>query len=324
MRIITGGGPIPWVHGGDTGVFSLGDPVCDGVYETYKFKLYAATPTTGITALDAASLVSGSFSFDGTFTDVLLYSNSGEDSATATVVVSGGGITSVTLTNPGNGYILTDTLRFEFPASYGLVSNSLATIGITSLGATAYSMINHSLYFDPVGKRWVFKDEDHNNVLFSFSPNNKSKNCCPSKLNQEELNYANSYGSYASSGLPFVSAETGVAYIDEEFWIRYDVSSIYNDTTIYMSEGTCDETDCDDLFSCKDSNFLKKQNNELAKDVAEIRDLEIFGFGGGGFDWDSLIKRNMVIHSLRCMPYGVLSDAETDCLKDKLTKKCNC
>ena len=164
----------------------------------------------------------------------------------------------------------------------------------------------------------MFKDEDHDNILFSFSPNDKSRNCCPSKLNQENLNYAGTYGSGTFTGA------TGIVYTDEEFWIRYDASTLYNDTTIYMSEGTCKGTDCDDLFSCKDSNFLKKQNNELAKDVAEIRDLEIFGFGGGGFDWDSLIKRNMVIHSLRCMPYGVLSDAETDCLKNKLTDKCNC
>ena len=323
MRIASGGSPA-WVHGGDTGVFSLGNPVCDGIYKKYIFKLYAATTTTGITALNVGSLVGGSYTPDGTYTDVKLQNNSGIDSAIATVVVSGGTITSVTLTNAGNGYSSTDVLSFEFPASAGVTFNAPGSIGITSLGTTGYSMINHSLYFDPVGQRWVFKDEDHNNILYSFSPNNKSRNCCPSKLNQEELNYAGTYGSYASSGLPFVSPETGVTYIDEEFWVRYDSNAIYNDTTIYMSEGECEGTDCDDLFSCKDSNFLKKQNNELAKDVAEIRDLEIFGFGGGGFDWDSLIKRNMVIHSLRCMPYGVLSDAETDCLKDKLTKKCNC
>jgi hypothetical protein len=318
MRIVSDGSPIQWVHGGDTGVFSLGNPTCHGAYEAYNFQLYAATTTTGIATLNAGSLVGGSYTPNGTYTDVRLQNNSGVDSAIATVVISGGAITSVTLTNAGNGYVSTDTLSFEFPASAGVTFNSPGSIGITAMGATGYSMINHSLYFDPVGQRWVFKDEDHDNILFSFSPNDKSRNCCPSKLNQENLNYAGTYGSGTFTGV------TGIVYTDEEFWIRYDANAIYNDTIIYMSEGTCEGTDCDDLFSCKDSNFLKKQNNELAKDVAEIRDLEIFGFGGGGFDWDSLIKRNMVIHSLRCMPYGVLSDAETDCLKNKLTDKCNC
>lgn len=320
MRIVSGASPA-WVHGGDTGVFSLGDPVCDGIYKKYNFKLYALTTTTGIATLNAGSLVGGAYTHDGTFTNVRLYNNAGVDSAIATVVVSSGAITTVTLTNAGQGYSATDTLYFEFSALDPIAWTTQGSIGITSLGATGYSMINHSLYFDLVGQRWVFKDEDNNNVLFSFSPDDKRKNCCPSKLNYEGYDFGLTYGSGAGLTHPV----TGVKYsVDEEFWIRYDANAIYSDTTIYMSEGTCEGTDCDDLFSCKNSNFLKKQNNELAEDVAEIRDLEIFGFGGGGFDWDSLIKRNMVIHSLRCIPYGVLSDAETDCLKNKLTDKCNC
>ncbi len=321
MRITAGATP-GWIYGGDTGVFSLGSPTCHGAYEAYNFQLYAATSTTGIATLDAASLVGGAYSIDGTHHHVRLYNATGVNSATASIVIASGTVTTVTLTSSGDGYASTDVLSFEIPASSGVICTTPASIDVATLGITGYSMINHSLYYDPVGKRWVLKDEDHNNILFSFSPDDKSKNCCPSKLNSDGYNYGDSYG----PGATFTNPSTGVKFnVDEEFWVRHDANAIYNDTTIYMSEGACDdETDCDDLFSCKDSNFLKKQNNELAEDVAEIRDLEIFGFGGGGFDWDSLIKRNMVIHSLRCMPYGVLSDAETDCLKNKLTDKCNC
>lgn len=56
-----------------------------------------------------ATLVGGSSYVDGTYTDVLLAGGTG-DFARATIVVSGGSVTTVTLTNPGNGFTVSDVL----------------------------------------------------------------------------------------------------------------------------------------------------------------------------------------------------------------------
>jgi len=63
---------------------------------------------TGL-ALTLNTLVGGTLYTNGTYTNVTLTGGSGTG-AKATVVVSGGSVTSVTLTKPGNGYVIGDTL----------------------------------------------------------------------------------------------------------------------------------------------------------------------------------------------------------------------
>jgi len=76
---------------------------------------------TGL-ALTLNTLVGGTLYTNGTYTNVTLTGGSGSG-AKATVVVSGGSVTSVTLTKPGNGYAVGDTL-----------SATAATIGGTGSG----------------------------------------------------------------------------------------------------------------------------------------------------------------------------------------------
>jgi hypothetical protein len=63
---------------------------------------------TGL-ALTLNTLVGGTLYTNGTYTNVTLTGGSGSG-AKATVVVSGGSVTSVTLTKPGNGYVVGNTL----------------------------------------------------------------------------------------------------------------------------------------------------------------------------------------------------------------------
>jgi hypothetical protein len=63
---------------------------------------------TGL-ALTLNTLVGGTLYTNGTYTNVTLTGGSGAG-AKATIVVSGGSVTSVTLTKPGNGYVVGNTL----------------------------------------------------------------------------------------------------------------------------------------------------------------------------------------------------------------------
>jgi hypothetical protein len=63
---------------------------------------------TGL-ALTLNTLVGGTLYTNGTYTNITLTGGSGTG-AKATIVVSGGSVTSVTLTKPGNGYVVGDTL----------------------------------------------------------------------------------------------------------------------------------------------------------------------------------------------------------------------
>jgi hypothetical protein len=76
---------------------------------------------TGL-ALTLNTLVGGTLYTNGTYTNVTLTGGSGSG-AKATIVVSGAAVTSVTLTKPGNGYVVGDTL-----------SATAATIGGTGSG----------------------------------------------------------------------------------------------------------------------------------------------------------------------------------------------
>jgi hypothetical protein len=56
------------------------------------------------------NLVGGTGYVDGTYNNVPLTGGSPNDPATATIIVSGGAVTSVTLSQLGNGYVVTDVL----------------------------------------------------------------------------------------------------------------------------------------------------------------------------------------------------------------------
>lgn len=66
-----------------------------------------AATTDGVATI--GSITAGSLYTDGTYTDVALTGGTGTG-AKATIVVSGGAVTGVTITSPGNGYTAADSL----------------------------------------------------------------------------------------------------------------------------------------------------------------------------------------------------------------------
>jgi hypothetical protein len=74
--------------------------------------------------------------------------------------------------------------------------------------------------------------------------------------------------------------------------------------------------------ACRNKNLLNKQKRALAEDIAGVSKKEIFGFKCGDA-WENIFMRNLIIHTLSCMPTGVLSVEKEKCLIGKLTDKCN-
>lgn len=84
------------------------------------------------------------------------------------------------------------------------------------------------------------------------------------------------------------------------------------------------DPNCDEPFSCKFVNLLKKQKAALALDIAANRNHEMFGLKGCADNWNNLFMRSLIIDALQCVPYGVYSEATENCLINKLTENCNC
>lgn len=90
---------------------------------------------TGL-VLTVGTLVGGSLYTNGTYTNVTLTGGSGSG-AKATIVVSGAAVTSVTLTKPGNGYVVGDTLSATAASIGGTGSGFSIKVATINSGFTA-------------------------------------------------------------------------------------------------------------------------------------------------------------------------------------------
>ncbi len=98
------------------------------------------TPGLGLGLSASALTVSagGTGYTNNTYTNVPLSGGSGSG-AQATVVVSGGAVTSVTITNSGRGYIDGETLALNTTGITGLSGGSGASLGAISIGGSGYT-----------------------------------------------------------------------------------------------------------------------------------------------------------------------------------------
>lgn len=81
---------------------------------------------------------------------------------------------------------------------------------------------------------------------------------------------------------------------------------------------------CDEVFPCKYGNLLKKQKSILAKEIAAIKNFEIFGVGSCDVSWDVIFAKSLIIEALECLPYGLYTQDEERCLIGQLIDNCNC
>jgi hypothetical protein len=92
-----------------------------------EWNLNASGGVNGITITNAGSAYT-----NGTYTNQAL-TGGGGSGATATIVVAGGVVTSVTIFNKGKNYVVSDTLSAAIPAGAGLVITVTATVNFVSL-----------------------------------------------------------------------------------------------------------------------------------------------------------------------------------------------
>jgi hypothetical protein len=78
---------------------------------------------------------------------------------------------------------------------------------------------------------------------------------------------------------------------------------------------------CD--IPCTNGNLLKKQKASLAADIADISKREVFGLKCND-NWENIFMRSLIIDALSCLPYGIYSKDEEQCLIGNLTDNCNC
>lgn len=119
-------------------------------------------------------------------------------------------------------------------------------------------------------------------------------------------------------------------------WAQISPTSPIDLDSVYISPIDCTEPDidipdldipdpnCNEPFSCKFVNLLKKQRASLAVDVAGNSNYEVFGLKGCEENWNNLFMRSLIIDALECVPQAVYSEATENCLINKLTETCNC
>jgi hypothetical protein len=106
--------------------------------------------------------------------------------------------------------------------------------------------------------------------------------------------------------------------------------------SLFISETACSDPEidiptegnhilnCDEYFSCKFVNLLKKQKAVLSDDISKIKNYQVFGLKGCHEKWENIFMRHLIMDALKCSPYGVYSEDTENCLINRLTENCNC
>ena len=106
--------------------------------------------------------------------------------------------------------------------------------------------------------------------------------------------------------------------------------------SLFISETTCKDPEidiptegnhilnCDEYFSCKFVNLVKKQKAVLSDDISKIKNYQVFGLKGCHEKWENIFMRHLIMDALKCSPYGVYSEDTENCLINRLTENCNC
>ena len=81
--------------------------------------------------------------------------------------------------------------------------------------------------------------------------------------------------------------------------------------------------DCCDYDIPSNRNLLKKKKLIFVKEIASIRNKELFGLKCGS-DWEDLYKKHLIFDVLWCLPYNSICDEDQQCLINKLSENCNC
>ena len=115
-----------------------------------------------------------------------------------------------------------------------------------------------------------------------------------------------------------------------------DGGDLFPITSLFISETTCNDPEidiptegnhvlnCDEYFSCKFVNLLKKQKAVLSDDISKIKNYQVFGLKGCHEKWENIFMRHLIMDALKCSPYGVYSEDTENCLINRLTENCNC
>jgi hypothetical protein len=133
----------------NTELSAIVGPTPDSNYSVeLHYFFYPASIVQGIiTLLNTASFTGGTLYTNGTYTNIPLTGGSGAG-AVATITIAGGIVTTVTLTNGGNFYIVGDSLSFD-AANIGVGSGSGFSIPVTQINnSTGTSWLGDN--FDPV------------------------------------------------------------------------------------------------------------------------------------------------------------------------------
>lgn len=106
--------------------------------------------------------------------------------------------------------------------------------------------------------------------------------------------------------------------------------------SLFISETSCSDPvidiptegnhilNCDEYFSCKFVNLIKKQKAVLSNDISKIKNYQVFDLKGCNDKWENIFMKHLIIDALKCSPYGVYSEDTENCLINKLTENCNC
>jgi hypothetical protein len=81
--------------------------------------------------------------------------------------------------------------------------------------------------------------------------------------------------------------------------------------------------DCCNYYAPSNSNLLKKKKAIFVKEIADIRNQEIFGLKCGP-SWDDLFKKHLIFDVLHNLPDQVICEEEEQCLINKLSENCKC
>ena len=109
--------------------------------------------------------------------------------------------------------------------------------------------------------------------------------------------------------------------IPDEF-NTFSVREGYKNLFFLRFDGVDCPNNCDGS-SLRNKNLLKKKKAIFVKEVASIRNKELFGLKCGT-NWNDLYKKHLILDVLNCLPYGSICEEEEQCLIDKLDKNCKC
>jgi hypothetical protein len=181
---------------------------------------------------------------------------------------------------------------------------------------------SYAIRFNGINQTWELWLLDPDEIFLGFSLPNSVPDLCPESIfsnwfltaaGQDEINniLENSYALTESPLQDYIP-------MDSSFFI-YKCQSNYdipNEPDIAIN--------CDEFFSCKFVNLLKKQKALLSEDVVSNSNNEVFGLKGCEENWNNIYMKYLIIDALKCSPYGYYSEATENCLINKLTENCNC